>query len=71
MADGVDAIATTPGDADALAAALARCAGDPALRARLGAAARSTAVRRFDPAVFVRGFLDLYTALAREAVTPA
>jgi glycosyltransferase involved in cell wall biosynthesis len=71
VTDGVDAIATRPGDADALAAALGRCAGDPALRARLGAAARSTAVRRFDPAAFVRGFLDLYAALAREAVTPA
>jgi len=71
VADGVDAIATPPGDAGALAAALDRCAAEPALRARLGAAARVTALRRFDPATFVHGFLEIYTALAREAGTPA
>ena len=71
VADGVDAIATPPDDAGALAAALDRCAADPALRARLGAAARATATSRFDPAAFVVAFLQIYTALAREAATPA
>lgn len=35
-----------PGDAAALCAAVSRLAGDPALRARLGAAARTEAIRR-------------------------
>ena len=71
VADGEDALATPPGDAAALAAALERCASDPALRTRLGEAARRTAVRRFDPATFVGAFLALYTRLASPAVTPA
>lgn len=37
-----------PGDAAALRAAIARLAGDPALRGSLGAAARAAAVRCFD-----------------------
>lgn len=45
--DGRDAIGVPPRDADALASAIARLAADPPLRARLGAAARETAVRRF------------------------
>jgi glycosyltransferase involved in cell wall biosynthesis len=71
VTDGVDAIATAPGDPAALAAALDRCAGDRALRARLGAAARRTAVARFDPAAFVRQFVDIYAKVASQAVTPA
>ena len=71
VVDDVDAIATPPGDARALAAALDRCAADPALRARLGTAARATASSRFDPSLFVDAFLNIYTSLAREAVTPA
>jgi glycosyltransferase involved in cell wall biosynthesis len=69
--DGEDALATAPGDTAALAAALDRCAGDRALRARLGAAARQTALRRFDPRTFVGEFLGLYSRLAPAAVTPA
>jgi glycosyltransferase involved in cell wall biosynthesis len=69
--DGEDALATVPGDAPALAAALDRCAGDRALRTRLGAAARRTAEQRFDPRTFVDEFLALYTRLASHAGTPA
>ena len=65
IAEGEDALASEPGDVAALASAIDRCAGDAALRARLGAAARRTAVRRFDPAAFVAQFVDLYTRLAR------
>ena len=67
--DCVDAIATDPGDADALARALDRCAADPALRARLGAAARRSALERFDPDTFVRRFLDVYTKAAPAAAS--
>jgi len=44
LADGRDALLVPPGDPAALAAALARLGADPALRTRLGAAAR----RRFE-----------------------
>ncbi len=69
--EGVDALATPPGDAAALAAAIDRAAGDAALRARIGAAARQTAARRFDAATFVGRFVDLYSRLARGAAVPA
>jgi len=71
VTDDVDALATAPGDAGALAAALDRLAGDETLRARLGAEARRTALTRFDPATFVRRFLEIYAAAAPRAVTPA
>ena len=65
VSDGVDALASEPGDAAALAHTIDRCAADPALRTRLGAAARCTAVRRFDPGAFVAQFVELYSRLAR------
>jgi glycosyltransferase involved in cell wall biosynthesis len=43
--DGVDGLLYPPGDAAALAASLDRLRRDPALRARLGAAARQTILR--------------------------
>ncbi|PRX97129.1 glycosyltransferase family 4 protein [Allonocardiopsis opalescens] len=43
---GTDGLLSPPGDAEALAGALARLRADAPLRARLGAAARRTAVRR-------------------------
>ena len=46
---GRDALTHPPGDADALAAALARLAGDASLRQRVGAAARASAVRARAP----------------------
>jgi len=69
--DGVDALAAEPGDAGALAAAIDRLAADAALRARLGAAARLAAARRFDPRTFVGSFVGLYTRLTRDAAVPA
>jgi glycosyltransferase involved in cell wall biosynthesis len=65
----VDALTFEPGDAGALARTLARYAGDAPLRARLGTAARQTAVRRFDPDVFAGQFLEVYERAARRART--
>jgi glycosyltransferase involved in cell wall biosynthesis len=47
VSDDVDALAVAPRDAEALAGAITSLARDPARRARVGAAARETATRRF------------------------
>lgn len=54
-----------PGDAAGLAEALARLAGDRGLRARLGAAARETALRQFD----FDGHVERYQRLFESLVT--
>jgi glycosyltransferase involved in cell wall biosynthesis len=46
--DGTDALGFTPGDSAALAERLRTLVRDPALRARLGAAGRRSAVAKFD-----------------------
>ena len=63
----VDALTFAPGDASALAGALESCAQNATLRARLGAAARRTAIRRFDPNVFAGQFLNVYERAASAA----
>jgi glycosyltransferase involved in cell wall biosynthesis len=68
VTDGVDALTHAPGDAGGLARAIERLATDGALRTRLGIAARQSAVRRFDPDVFTRAFIDVYQE-ARPRVT--
>lgn len=65
VANDADALTFDPGDAEGLARAIYRFAVNSPLRARLGAAARQTAVRRFDPDTFVRRFLDVYERAAR------
>ena len=58
LADGPCGIATPPGDAPALAGALAALAASPARRAALGAAARAQAVRRWDRRLLAARFCD-------------
>jgi glycosyltransferase involved in cell wall biosynthesis len=63
IANEVDGLLVPPNDADALAAALERLARDPALRARLGAAARQRS-RAFNPADAAAQILAVYEELA-------
>ena len=64
VTDGVDGILVAPGDASGLAAALARLAGDPALRQRLGTAAREMVTRRLSWEQAARTFEETYAAAA-------
>ncbi len=58
--DGVSGLLVPPRDSRALARAVARLLDDPALRTRLGAAARRRAEERFDLRAIVRQTLALY-----------
>ena len=58
--DGVDGLLVPPRDPAALRAALERLLGDPALRSRLGAAARGTAQARFSPEAATEALLAAY-----------
>ena len=60
--DGVDGFLVEPGDSGALAGILSQLVGDPALRARLGLAAR-TAAARYSPKVVAAQVLDVYQGL--------
>ncbi len=64
VSNGVTGLLVPPGDASALAAALLRLARDPALRVRLGAAARADAVARFSRESLARASLALYADVA-------
>lgn len=56
----------TPDDPDRLAEALARLGGDPALRARLGAAARATIEARYSLDSVARRYIELYRGLLQQ-----
>ncbi|MFF2734155.1 glycosyltransferase family 4 protein, partial [Streptomyces cyaneofuscatus] len=58
--DGETCLAVAPGDADALAGALARLLADPELRARLGAAGRERVLANFTWARAAAGTAELY-----------
>ena len=57
---GESGLIIPPRDPAALAAAIVRLADDPALRSRLGAAARAGAVTRSDPAVVAQRVIRIY-----------
>lgn len=65
--DGVDALGHAPGDAAALGDRLSALVEDPALRARVGRAARTAAESRFDRARLAHELGPLYTRLAPAA----
>ncbi len=61
--DGAEAVGVPPGDADALARAIAELVNDPAKRGRLGEQARAAAVERFPRERLGRQLLDAYRRL--------
>ncbi|MCC6848923.1 MAG: glycosyltransferase [Deltaproteobacteria bacterium] len=64
VVDGETGLLVPPGDAAALAAALARLAADPALAGRLGAGGAARAAARFSMAAMAEGTLAVYRRLA-------
>jgi glycosyltransferase involved in cell wall biosynthesis len=63
--DDQEALLVPPGDAPALTATLGRLLDDPALRDRLGAAARTRAMAEFDQVRVAASSLETYAAVAR------
>jgi glycosyltransferase involved in cell wall biosynthesis len=61
--DGHDGLGVAPGDSAGLAAAVAKLAADPGLRARLGAAARESVTARFDATAYGPRLVTLYRRL--------
>jgi len=71
VADGETGYVVPSGDAPALAAALTRVLGDPALAARLGAAGRERAARSLGWDAVAERLLGIYGELAGEGARPA
>jgi glycosyltransferase involved in cell wall biosynthesis/ribosomal protein S18 acetylase RimI-like enzyme len=65
-----EALLVPPRDPDALAAAISRLAADPALRRRLGAAARRRALERFGEAQVAERVVEHYRRLAGAPYPP-
>jgi len=66
MEDGITGLFAPAGDADALARAVERLIGDPALRAALGRAARETARERFSADRILPRYVELYRRVCRQ-----
>jgi glycosyltransferase involved in cell wall biosynthesis len=62
---GTEGFLVAPGDTDALAAKLLELAGDPALRTKIGAAARARVVREFSEERMVTRYADLFAGLSQ------
>jgi glycosyltransferase involved in cell wall biosynthesis len=67
VSDGVHGLLVDEGDAEAMAAALARLLRDGEEAARLGAAARATALARHDPRVITDRTLEVYDDVIHRA----
>jgi len=65
--DGVEGVVVAPRDVEAAARALVRLAGDPALRARLGAAAHARFAERFTEEAVRRTICALYASFGVKA----
>jgi len=65
LVDGQSGLVVPPGQAAPLAAAISRMLADPALRQRLGQAARAAALERFQQATMLERTFALYEAPAR------
>ncbi len=63
FSDGANALIVPPGEVAALAAALTRLVDDPALRRRLGDAARQTFLERFSIAAYRDRLVSIYRGL--------
>ena len=63
VTDGVEGLLVPPRDAKALAVAIGRLAEDPALRARMGKAARAKALAQFDERIVIGQTLEVYREL--------
>lgn len=66
----VNGLLVRPGDSDGLAAAICRLMESPALRARLGAAARATIEERFSLAASIERLLEIYRRFGVEPRAP-
>jgi glycosyltransferase involved in cell wall biosynthesis len=64
---GVEGFVVAPGEPEALARELARLAGDPQLRARMGAAARQRVLQDYSELAVRTKFREIY----RDACGPA
>jgi len=67
VADAVNGLLHTPGDANALATCITKLASDAELRKKLGAAARITVVERFDRKRLAEQLIPIYRAAALSA----
>ncbi len=65
--DGVTGFLVMPRDAESLAGALEKLAGDPGLRRHMGAAARDLVERELSEDVVVAQTMALYRALVQDA----
>ena len=66
LSDGAEGLLVPPGDPAALCHALERLAGDPALRAALGARARARVEERFSLSAMTVSYIEMYDRLMEQ-----